>query len=266
MKCKTEKEVLIIVPAYNEGKNISATLDKLDELGVWEFSDILIINDASKDATGWIAKKHYHKPVVTHTFNLGYGSALQLGYKYAVRRGYNYVIQMDADGQHDACNIPEIYRELKKPDADGHCPDIVLGSRFMEGSRSFPVSALKKIAFWLFRNIIHKETGQKISDPTTGLQGLNRRTFLYYSFYGNFDNRYPDANMIIQMLLLGFRIREIPAVMHARTNGVSMHSGLKPVVYMFRMFFSIMAVIFRIKVLKMDVGAGNDEILEVKEG
>ena len=45
--------------------------------------------------------------------------------------------------------------------------------------------------------------------------------------------------MIIQMQLLGFRIDEIPAVMHARSCGTSMHSGLKPVVYMFRMVFSI---------------------------
>lgn len=260
------KELLIIIPAYNEEKNISVILEKIHASGVWKFADVLIINDASKDATGRIAKNRYHEPVVTHVFNLGYGSALQLGYKYAVRRDYSYVIQMDGDGQHDVCNIQKIYRELKTRDADGSCPDIVLGSRFMEGSSTFPVSACKKFAFWMFRHIIHWGTGRKIADPTTGLQGLNRRTFLYYSFYRNFDNQYPDANMIIQMLLLGYKIREIPAVMHARTDGVSMHSGLRPVVYMFRMFFSIMAVIFRIKVLKMDVGAVDDAMVEAERG
>ena len=62
------------------------------------------------------------------------------------------------------------------------------------------------------------------------LSGLNRRAFLYYSKYKHFDDKYPDANMIIQMQLLGFRIDEIPAVMHARSCGTSMHSGFKPVV------------------------------------
>ena len=52
--------------------------------------------------------------VITHVFNLGYGSGLQLGYKYAIRRGYRYVIQMDADGQHDVCNIRKIYEKLKE--------------------------------------------------------------------------------------------------------------------------------------------------------
>jgi hypothetical protein len=95
-------------------------------------------------------------------------------------------------------------------------------------------------------------------DPTTGLQGLSRKAVLFYSQYNHFDDRYPDANMIVQMLLLGFHVREIPAVMHARTAGTSMHSGLKPVVYMVRMFFSIIAVLFRIKVLKWNIGATDE--------
>ena len=46
--------------------------------------------------------------------------------------------------------------------------------------------------------------------------------------------------------------------MHARTTGVSMHSGLKPVLYMFRMTFSIIAVWIREKILKMDVESVNE--------
>ena len=122
----------------------------------------------------------------------------------------------------------------------------------MEGSTSFSVSAAKKVAFVLFRKMIWIGTGEKIMDPTTGLQGLSWRTVLFYSKYNNFDDRYPDANMIMQMLLLGFRVREIPAIMHARTEGESMHSGLKPIIYMFRMTISIIAVWIREKILKLD--------------
>lgn len=218
-----------------------------------QIADVLVMNDASSDATNHVTKKRKHD-VVTHVFNLGYGSGLQLGYKYAVRKDYRYVIQMDADGQHDVCNIPKIYEALKTRDENGELPDIVLGSRFMEGSTDFPVSPAKKIAFMWFRTILKLGTGRSISDPTTGLQGLSWRTFLFYSKYDNFDDKYPDANMLMQMLLLGFRVREIPAVMHMRTEGVSMHSGLKPILYMFRMTFSILAVWIREKILKMDEG------------
>ena len=155
------------------------------------------MNDASQDATNHVTKKRKHD-VVTHVFNLGYGSGLQLGYKYAVRKGYRYVIQMDADGQHDVCNILRIYKELQTEDENGALPDIVLGSRFMEGSSEFPVSFAKKIAFVWFRIMLKTGTGRRITDPTTGLQGLNWRTFLFYSKYNNFDDKYADVASWVQ--------------------------------------------------------------------
>ena len=104
----------------------------------------------------------------------------------------------------------------------------------------------------MFRFLIRIGTGKKITDPTTGLQGLSRRAFGFYALYNHFDDKYPDANMIMQMMLLGYRVKEIPAVMHVRTEGVSMHSGLKPIVYMFRMTFSIIAVWLREKLYHVD--------------
>lgn len=249
------KDLLIIMPAYNEEKNIQKVLEQLERPEIMSIADVLVMNDASSDATGRLVREH-HSSMVTHVYGLGYGSGLQLGYKYAVRRKYKYVIQMDADGQHDVCNVPVIYKRLKEGDESGRYPDVVLASRFMEGSSDFPVPAVKRVAFALFRFMIHRATGRRIADPTTGLQGLSRNAFTYYSQYNHFDDKYPDANMIMQMLLLQFQVVEVPAVMHMRTDGQSMHSGLKPVWYMFRMFFSVLSVIFRIKVLRIDAGAG----------
>lgn len=251
------KDLLIIIPAYNEEKTIARLLEQLEQPEVSDIADVLVMNDASSDSTNEIVKERHHE-VVRHVFNLGYGSGLQLGYKYAVRKGYDYVIQMDADGQHDICNIRRIYKELKTKDENGNYPDIVMGSRFMEGSTEFPVSPMKKVAWTWFQILIKLFTGTKIADPTTGLQGLNRRTFMFYSNYDHFDDKYPDANIITQMLLLGYHIRQIPAVMHIRETGESMHSGLKPFVYMFRMTFSVLAVWIREKILKMDVGKTYD--------
>jgi glycosyltransferase involved in cell wall biosynthesis len=253
---RTNKKVLIIIPAYNEEKNISGVLDALEAPEIAAFADVLVINDASCDYTRKILQKR-GQTYVSHVFNLGYGSALQVGYKYAVRRDYDYVIQMDADGQHDVCNVHNLYEKLTKPDEIGNYPDIVLGSRFMKDSLEYPVSTVKRVAYFLFRTLIRMASGRHIADPTTGLQGLSRRAFSYYAQYNHFDDKYPDANCILEMLLLGFRVIEIPAVMHIRTVGVSMHSGWKPILYMFRMLLSILAVIFRNKVLKMDENAAS---------
>lgn len=254
---EAKKSVLIIIPAYNEEKNIGAFLESLRQSELAERADFLVIDDASTDHTAAIARE-YGCSVVTNVYNLGYGSGLQIGYKYARKRDYEYVIQMDADGQHDACNAELLYNKLLERDGEGRRPDIVLGSRFLNGSESYPISLAKKIAYVPFRLLIRWGTGRRIMDPTTGLQGLTRRAFSFYAGYNHFDDRYPDANMLMQMLLLGFRVEEIPAVMHPRLEGVSMHSGLRPVAYMFRMVFSLAAVWVRIRLFHMDTG-GVDE-------
>ncbi|MEE0954929.1 MAG: glycosyltransferase family 2 protein [Eubacterium sp.] len=249
------KKLLILIPAYNEEKNLEKVIADVREAvsGSPVHTDILVVNDGSTDGTADII----YRTGVDHTtnvYNMGYGSCLQVGYKYAVRRGYQFVIQMDGDGQHDVCNIPCILKELEMPDQDGYTPDIVLGCRFMPGSTPFPVSPAKKFAYWWFRKLIGSVTSRKdIYDPTTGLQGLNRRAFAFYSMCGHFDVRFPDANMLTQMLLLDFRIRQIPAVMHARTAGKSMHTGLlSQADYMIHMTLSLWAVGIRVNCLRLD--------------
>jgi len=242
------KEVLVLIPAYNEEESIGTFLNKLKEAGVFDLADVLVINDFSRDQTVQIAHQHDVK-VINHVYNLGYGSALQLGYKYAVRKKYRYVIQLDADGQHDACNVFNLYNALNTPDKDGKLPDIVIGSRFAEGSETFYINGLKRVSIKFFRWMIRRTANTEIKDPTSGLQGLNRDAFLYYSKFQNFDNMYPDANMIVQMLMLGYHIVEIPSVMHERTAGESMHSGIiKPLIYMMVMPMSVMAVYLRQKI------------------
>lgn len=252
---KKQKELLVIIPAYNEAENIHKVLDQLKEQKIDDIADILVIDDASADGTGKAVKEAHYMPV-RNIRRSGYGNSLRLGYRYALRGDYKFVIQLDADGQHDVCNIPVIYRRLREPDGEGHFPDIVLASRFMEGSPEFRVGMLKKAAYAWFRLVIRIVTGRRIADPTTGLQGLNRRAFSFYADYRNFDDKYPDANIVIQMLQLGFYIAELPAVMHARADGESMHKGFSAFWYMCRMFFDIPAVVIRTRLLEK----GREEI------
>lgn len=247
-----KRELLIIMPAHNEEKNLPHLLDQMEAEGIPEMADILIINDASEDDTARIIAERGYK-TVNNVFCLGYGGAVQVGYKYAVQKGYRYVIQMDSDGQHDPCNVSVIYDQLRTQDERGGRPDMVLGTRYWKEGINFPLPPAKRLAHKMFRFQIRAMTGQVITDPTTGLQGLSRPAFSCFAQYNNFDTRYPDANMLVQMLLLKFRVVEVPAVMHPRTAGKSIHSGLKPVWYMIRMLLSTLAIAFRINVLKIGV-------------
>jgi len=236
------KDTLIIIPAYNEEKSITGLLEQLLVTDAARFADILVVNDNSQDHTKeMVAAFKGRVLLVNHVFNQGYGASLKTGYCYAKSHHYRYVIQMDADGQHALINLTRMYDRMQQVDA----PDILIGSRFLEGSISFPISVAKKLAIWYFHFLIRVGTKQNITDPTSGLQMLNERAFTYYSEYKNFDLKYPDANMIIKMLLLNYKIEEIPAVMYAREEGESIHSGLKPILYMIIMCLSTTSVLLR---------------------
>ena len=51
-----KKELLVIIPAYNEETNIVRVLDDLEQPEIAEIADVLVMNDASSDATNWIVK------------------------------------------------------------------------------------------------------------------------------------------------------------------------------------------------------------------
>ena len=239
------KKVLVLIPAYNEENNIRKVLRAYYQSPAAEYSDIIVIDDGSKDNTAITAKEEGAK-VISQIYNMGYGAALQTGYKYALDKGYENVIQLDADGQHSIQNIEWIYNKLTIQNENEKLPDIVIGSRYLKGSQSFTMSQIRLIAVKMFRMVIKWTTGNVITDPTSGLQGLNRRAFSYYAQFNQFDIHYPDINMILQMLLLGYHVTEIPAVMHQRTEGVAMHSGvIKPIKYMILMAISSLNAILR---------------------
>ena len=149
------KKILLMIPAYNEAENIGALLKQMKEAGLETSMDILVIDDCSRDGTSEIVKEFGFK-VIRQVFNMGYGAALQTAYKYAVEKDYDYLLQMDADGQHDLCNVEVLCGKLGcfSEDMDTY-PDIVIGSRFLEGSQSFHISRLKKYTILFFCKSLH---------------------------------------------------------------------------------------------------------------
>ncbi len=231
-------DCLVIIPAYNEEQNIGRVLKEIRSLNI--DLDILVVNDGSRDRTEAVVRETGEK-VITLPYNLGYGGALQTGFKYAAALGYNCIIQFDADGQHDPENIPDILERLRTG-----AYDIVIGSRFL-GNASFNMGLLKKVAISVFRFLIKLSTGVRISDPTSGLQGLTNRVFTFYAGFGNYPEDFPDADTLIYMILSNYRVTEIPANMRERYSGRSMHTGVKTVFYFVKMLVSILVVLLREK-------------------
>lgn len=231
-------DLLIIIPAYNEEENIGQVLQEIRKLAI--NADIIIINDGSQDATEQVVRAAGEQ-VISLFYNIGYGGALQTGFKYAVKMDYRYVIQFDGDGQHDPRDILILLEELRTGDYD-----IVIGSRFLDANGpATNVGVLKRMAIAFFRFLIKVFTGVKITDPTSGIQGLSRAAFRHYAAMGNFPEDYPDADTVIFMLKAGYKVKEIPANIRLRDAGTSMHTGLKPIYYLVKMLVSIFVVLLR---------------------
>ena len=229
-------KVLIIIPAYNEEENIKKLITDIKK--DINYADILVINDASSDNTKRIVEQEKIK-CITNIFNMKYAMSIQVGIKYACYHNYDYVIQMDADNQHIPKEAEKLYLEMKKDNYD-----IIIGSRYIK-NLGYPCPLFRRIGTKMFELLIRLFTHQRITDPLSGFQCLNRKVIERYSKEGMYPE-YPDANLVIEMLLEGYKIKEIPIKMNIRTNGVSMHSGIiKPIRYMIRQFYACVIIFIK---------------------
>ena len=229
-------KILIVIPAYNEAENIENVIKEIKK--DIDYADILVVNDCSSDNTVEIVEKNGVN-CVTNVFNMRYAMAVQTGIKYAYQNNYDYVIQMDADGQHIASEALKMYKELKKSDAD-----IVIGSRYLK-DMGYPCPLFRRIGTKMFEWIIKIFTGMRLADPLSGFQCLNKKVIKRYAKMGNYPE-FPDANLVIEMLLNGYKIEEVPVKMRIRENGVSMHSGiLKPIKYMIEQFYTCVVTVIK---------------------
>jgi len=226
-------DVLVIIPAYNEGERLAAVLQSIRDLGRdW---DLLVVDDGSSDRTAQIAADT-GAFVVSHTYNLGYGAALQTGYKFAASHGYRFVVQMDADGQH----LPEETIKLLDP-VQADEADVVIGSRFLDGGGGYPVPLLRKVGIGLFGGLAGLLSGATISDATSGFYAVNRKVIVLFAS-DVFPADYPDADVRLMLHKLKLRVRELPTTMKPGPPDKSMHGGLRSLWYVVKMMISLLIV------------------------
>lgn len=219
---------VLVIPAYREAGRVGDVVREVRRQGL--DLDILVVDDGSPDATADEARAA-GALVVRHPFNLGYGSALHTGYCFARRRGYTRLLQMDADGQHDATMLPRLLEALDQG------ADVALGSRYLEGAA--PRSSLaRRVGTRAFAWIASRWTGMRITDPTSGFQGLSERA-IHAVAHDGFPEDYPDTDVLVDHVRRGMRIVEVPVTMHERRGGMSMHRGARIVYYGYKMFVTL---------------------------
>lgn len=222
-------KTLVIVPAYNEEKNILNTVQELKSQH--PEVDVLVVNDASRDDTKSILKKNYIN-YLDLPLNLGIGGGVQSGYIYAYENEYDIAVQMDGDGQHPASELDKILKPIECKEAD-----VVVGSRFMTKA-GFQSSALRRMGIKFLSALIHMCTRQRVLDVTSGYRAVNRKYIEIFS--KEYAQDYPEPEALVAAAKTGARIVEVPVIMRERQGGVSSISSIKSMYYMIKVSLAIL--------------------------
>lgn len=220
-------KVLIVIPAYNEEKNICRVVDELRK-NYSEF-DYVVVNDGSKDKTVQLCYENNYC-VIDLQVNLGLAGAVQTGMKYAYTNNYGYAVQFDADGQH----LPEYICKLKEQIDEGN--DIVIGSRFVKEKKP---CTMRMLGSNMISFAIKLSTGKVIKDPTSGMRIYNRKMIEKFANSLNFG---PEPDTISHLVHNGVKVSEVQVEMKERIAGESYLNFYKSIMYMIRMFCSILII------------------------
>ena len=194
------KEVAVIIPAYNEEKNISSIIKRIKDS---VDAEIIVVDDCSQDKTRKIALKSGAR-VISHKVNKGKGEALKTGFESLKRdKDVKYVILIDADSQYDPEDIPKLLDELEA----GY--DYVTG--FRNWKRDVPFR--HRFANFLWRNAFNILFGVRLFDSNCGFIGMNRKAMKIISkeSYGGYII---DNMMMANAIKNGLKIKQVPVKVH----------------------------------------------------
>lgn len=220
-------KILIIIPAYNEEGSISSVIADIRQHV--PDADILVVNDGSRDRTEQLAEASGAR-VLTLPYNVGIGGGMQTGYIYAQRMEYDIAIQMDADGQHPAKELPKLIAKVG-------AYDLVIGSRYAE-TTSYRSSRMRRLGMLFFSGLVTLVTGQRFTDTTSGFRAAGRKAIDLYARYYPID--YPEVESIVYLKRSGCRIAEVSTEMHQRKAGHSSITPWKSVYYMVKVTLAVL--------------------------
>lgn len=234
--------ILLIIPAYNEEKNILTVYKNIEEYNKnhEQKIDYVVVNDCSRDNTKKILKKHNinHVNLVS---NLGIGGAVQTGYRYALENNYDIAIQFDGDGQHDVNYIETLCKPIIEKKAN-----ICVGSRYLDDTTSeFKSSFMRRFGKNIISLMIRIFTGVRITDPTSGFRAADKEIIKIFST--DYPTDYPEPESIVNIIKSGYQIVEVPVSMNERLGGKSSINPLKSVHFMIKVCISIIIDSLRFK-------------------
>jgi len=204
-------DLSIIIPVYNEEVSIEETIEKTKKTikNIDMKTEIIIVNDCSKDRSHEILKNIEDIIYLRHPKNKGYGASLKTGIKNA--KG-DLIAITDADGTYPIEELSNLIKYTKKY-------DMVIGARTKKGVQ---IPLIRRPAKWFIRKLAEYLTNNKIPDLNSGLRIFKKEMAL--RFWNLFPNGFSFTSTItIASMINDYSVIFIPINYYKRKGKSSIH-------------------------------------------
>jgi glycosyltransferase involved in cell wall biosynthesis len=198
------RKIIACIPAYNEEFTIAGVVLK----AMRHVDRVIVCDDGSTDLTGEIARR-LGAEVIRHEKNMGKGAALKDMFLRVLDLNPDFVVVLDADGQHDADEIPRIIEPLERDDAD-----IVVGSRFVEGANT-DAPLYRRFGLRLINTLGRRVIKASVRDTQSGFRAFTVKSLkvLKDAESSGFGIESEQLSLALKM---GLRIVEVPVTIKYR--------------------------------------------------
>ncbi len=208
------RDLIIIIPVYNEEKIIKNTILELRKRIRQEYS-LVLVDDYSSDSTYRVIKQisldTQNIKLLSNRYKKGFGYALRTGIEVADSDDIIVIVMADLCDEIEL--IPQMYNKI----IEGN--DIVSASRYIKGGRREGGPILKALLSRYSSCLIHKISRIPLTDLTNSFKAYHKKALENISIESTgFEI---SMEIVLKAYLKGYKIVEIPTKWRERTDGES---------------------------------------------
>ena len=207
-------KVFVMIPAYNEEFTIARVIKEIKQAS--RDYRILVVDDGSKDNTFEVAKKAGAHYVIKNKKNLGLAQAFKRGLEECLKLKADIIVNIDADFQYNALEIPRLIQPILDEKAD-----IVLTDRKVLNLSHMPFG--KKYGNLISTLVTRFVSGFPVRDAQSGFRAFSRDAALKLNIFS--DYTYVQET-IIQVVDKKLKILQMPCEFRARHGKSRLISNL----------------------------------------
>ncbi|HEV2236843.1 MAG TPA: glycosyltransferase family 2 protein [Ktedonobacterales bacterium] len=198
-----QHRIIVTMPAYHAEQTLEKTFRDIPS-GLAD--EVLVVDDASKDGTVTVAQRLGLK-IFVHPANRGYGGNQKTCYDEALRAGASIVVLLHPDYQYDPTTLTALVEPLARGEAD-----FTFGSRFANGGNPSKggMPLYRYVGNRLTTAIENAMLGTHFAELHSGLKAYTRELLERLDYHSYSDDFVFDSQMVIDAVLSGARIREVP--------------------------------------------------------